>query len=200
MFLRAIDVCGEGLMVTSKSDRENARWRERNEMLRLTFFLCAVLFSSGAATLSNATEPTPTFAPKPDNVVVYQGCTLIDGSGAPVRREMAIVTRGERIESIMPAAELRVPSGAEVVDVKGRFALPGLVNSHEHLATPPDRKFAEAMMRRDLYGGVTAVRGMGDDARALADLAVPQWSEKSQGPIFIMLHFSRGQIFSTMRA
>ncbi len=84
---------------------------------------------------------------------------------------MAIVVRGERIEAVVPAAQLKVPAGAEVVDVKDQYALPGFINSHEHLATPPNRKFAEAMMRRDLFSGVTAARCMGDDLRALADLA-----------------------------
>jgi imidazolonepropionase-like amidohydrolase len=84
---------------------------------------------------------------------------------------MAIVVRGERIEAVVPAAQLKVPAGTEVVDVKDQYALPGFINSHEHLATPPDRKFAEAMMRRDLFSGVTAARCMGDDLRALADLA-----------------------------
>ena len=84
---------------------------------------------------------------------------------------MAIVVRGEHIEAVVPAAQLKVPAGAEVVDVKDQYALPGFINSHEHLATPPNRKFAEAMMRRDLFSGVTAARCMGDDLRALADLA-----------------------------
>lgn len=84
---------------------------------------------------------------------------------------MAIITRGERIEAIVAQADLKAPSDAELVDVKGQYALPGFINSHEHLATPPNRRFAEAMMRRDLYGGVTAARCMGDDLRALAELA-----------------------------
>ena len=108
---------------------------------------------------------------KADKIVIYSGAALIDGTGAPLRADVAVVTRGERIVEIVPAAECKPPSGAEVISVKGRYLLPGLINSHEHLATPPNRKFAEAMMRRDLYGGVTAVRCMGDDLRALADLA-----------------------------
>jgi hypothetical protein len=84
---------------------------------------------------------------------------------------MAIVVRRERIEAVVLAAQLEVPTGAEIVDVKDQYALPGFINSHEHLAMPPNRKFAEAMMRRDLFSGVTAARCMGDDLRALADLA-----------------------------
>jgi imidazolonepropionase-like amidohydrolase len=104
-------------------------------------------------------------------MVVYSGAAIIDGTGDLLRPDMAIVVRGERIEAVVPVAELKVPTGAEVVDVRNQYALPGFINSHEHLATPPNRKFAEAMMRRDLFSGVTAARCMGDDLRALADLA-----------------------------
>ncbi len=101
-----------------------------------------------------------------EKLVVYSGATLIDGTGAPPKSEMAIVTKGERIVEVVPVGELRTPDGAELVEVKGSYVVPGLINAHEHLATPPDRRFAEAMMRRDLYGGVTAVRCMGDRARS----------------------------------
>ena len=48
--------------------------------------------------------------------------------------------------------------------------MPGLVDSHVHLATPPNRRQAEAVLRRNLYGGVTAVRDMADDLRPVSDL------------------------------
>lgn len=124
---------------------------------------------SPAPTAASVPTPSPFAPPASDKVIVYSHCAVFDGKS--FRPDMAIVTRGERIESVAPALQLQAPAGAEIVDMRGKFALPGLINSHEHLATPPDRKFAEAMMRRDLYGGVTAVRGMGDDVRALADYA-----------------------------
>ena len=49
--------------------------------------------------------------------------------------------------------------------------LPGLIDSHQHLATPPNRAEAESEMRRDLYSGITAVRIMADDLRSIAELA-----------------------------
>jgi hypothetical protein len=132
---------------------------------------CVIDAIAQSPTPAPRSSPTPLpFAPaSKDKLVVYKGCSVFDGKS--FRPEMAIVTRGERIDAIVPASQLQAPAGAEIVDMRGKFALPGLINSHEHLATPPDRKFAEAMMRRDLYGGVTAVRGMGDDVRALADYA-----------------------------
>lgn len=104
-------------------------------------------------------------------LTLYQGAIVVDVLAGQAKTGMAILTRGEKIEAVTPAAGLKPPPEARLVDVSGLYVLPGLVNSHEHLATPPDRPFAEAMMRRDLYGGVTAVRDMADDLRQLADLA-----------------------------
>jgi len=103
--------------------------------------------------------------------VLYRGATLIDGTGSPERPGMAILVREGRIERIAPAADFPPGAAAKVVDVSGLYVFPGLINSHEHLATPPDRVWAEAMMKKDLYGGVTAVRDMADDLRQVADLA-----------------------------
>ena len=96
---------------------------------------------------------------------------MIDPTGASPKSEISILTRGERIERIDRVAAVAPPPGAKIVQVAGLFVSPGLINSHEHLATPPDRPFAAKMMRKDLYGGITAVRDMADDLRSVADLA-----------------------------
>lgn len=106
-----------------------------------------------------------------DPVVVYRGATLIDVVTGRARVDTVIVVRGDRIEALADAKTYRAPKGARVVDVGGRYVVPGFINAHVHLTSPPDRPYAMALLRRDVYGGVTAVRGMGDDARAIADLA-----------------------------
>lgn len=130
-----------------------ARWRA-----------CAAGLLLGACVPADAApaQPPPT---------IYANATVIDGTGAPARTGMSIVVRGERIEAVVASAGYRPPDGAKQVDLRGRFVVPGLVNTHLHLATPPDRSLALALLRRSLYGGVTALRSMADDARAVADLA-----------------------------
>jgi imidazolonepropionase-like amidohydrolase len=73
----------------------------------------------------------------------------------------------------LPDAQLKPAdlAGARTVDLTAKYLLPGLIDSHEHLATPPNRRQAEGTLRRDLYGGVTAVRDMADDLRSVGELA-----------------------------
>jgi imidazolonepropionase-like amidohydrolase len=104
-------------------------------------------------------------------LTIYRSVTVIDGSGSAPRPGMAILVRDERIESVLADAQTKVPPEAKVIALPGRSVVPGLVNAHVHLATPPDRRYFAALLRRDLYGGVTAVRAMGDDVRAVAELA-----------------------------
>ncbi len=105
--------------------------------------------------------------------VVYRGASVIDGTGAGPKPHMSILVKGERIEKVWDNTQLalKLPPDTKVVDVEGLYALPGLINSHEHLATPPVRAFAQAQLKRDLYGGITGVRDMADDLRLVGDLA-----------------------------
>lgn len=135
-----------------------------------------------------------------EKVLVYTGGALIDGTGAALKSDMVIVTRGERIIEVAAATGFVSPPGAEIVRVHNRYILPGLINSHEHLATPPDRKSAEAIMRRDLYGGVTAVRCMGDDLRALAELTRAARLHEIPGPdIYYAALFAGPEFFKDPR-
>ena len=88
---------------------------------------------------------------------------------------MTVVTRGERIVAVVPdgrsgAIQKRLPSRPSISTAPPSHSRPA-INSHVHMATQPNRRYAEALLRRDLYSGVTALRDMAGDARALADLS-----------------------------
>ncbi len=103
---------------------------------------------------------------------IYRHASLIDGTGQSLEPDMAVITDGERISAVVPDRTL-VPvelKGALQIDLAGRFLLPGFIDSHQHLATPPDRAEAEARLKRDIYSGITATRDMADDLRQIADL------------------------------
>lgn len=114
----------------------------------------------------------PTVAAKPVQFTIYRGVQLIDGTGSGARPDTAIIVEGERIRAIVPDAAIgNYTRDARIVDAHGLYAIPGLIDSHVHVATSPKRRYAEALLRRDVYSGVTAVRDMAGDARLLADLA-----------------------------
>jgi hypothetical protein len=90
----------------------------------------------------------------------YVGATVHDGTAAAGRPDMVIVTRAGRIAAILPGLNYRAPTGTEVVNVRGKFVIPGLINSHVHLATSANPSAAKAYLVRELYSGVTAVKAI----------------------------------------
>jgi imidazolonepropionase-like amidohydrolase len=66
---------------------------------------------------------------------VLVGATLIDGTGAPPVPESAVVIDGERIITAGARGSTRWPDHAEVVDLSGLTLLPGLIDTHDHLAS-----------------------------------------------------------------
>ncbi len=120
---------------------------------------------------------------------IFEGATVIDGTGAAARADMAVVVEGEWITAVVPAGELgeEVRDGAEVVDASRWFAIPGLVESHMHVATRADRARAEFILNRQLYAGITTARDMAGDVRSLMDLQRASLMKEIAAPD---LHFS----------
>ena len=106
--------------------------------------------------------------------VVLVGATVFDGTGHPARPNQSVLIEGERIAAIFPAGSRQPPPGAKVYDLTGRWLIPGLIDTHVHVATDPSgedsRARTERRLRGALLGGVTAVRDMAGDVRALGSL------------------------------
>ena len=69
-------------------------------------------------------------------ITVIQGATVITGSGSPTIRNAAIVIDGGRIRDIGPRNEVRVPNNAQVIDARGKWVIPGLIDAHVHFNEP----------------------------------------------------------------
>jgi len=106
--------------------------------------------------------------------VVLVGVTVFDGTGQQVRPNQSVLIQGERIAAIFPTGSQPLPAGATIYNLTGRYLIPGLIDSHVHVATDPSgedsRVRTEGRLRRALLGGVTAVRDMAGDVRALGSL------------------------------
>ena len=72
------------------------------------------------------------------------------------------------------SAEPIAAANARVIDGGGRTLMPGLIDAHVHFATDPTkerRDNAEKVLKEMLLTGITSVRDMAGDARALASLS-----------------------------
>ena len=67
-------------------------------------------------------------------VVVIQGATLITATGSPTIRNGAIVVEGGRIRDVGQRNEVRVPKDAQVIDARGKWVIPGLIDAHVHFS------------------------------------------------------------------
>nr|WP_042196123.1 amidohydrolase family protein [Kibdelosporangium sp. MJ126-NF4]CEL22418.1 amidohydrolase [Kibdelosporangium sp. MJ126-NF4]CTQ89273.1 amidohydrolase [Kibdelosporangium sp. MJ126-NF4] len=86
------------------------------------------------------------------DVLVFTNATLIDGTGAPARPNTTIVVAGNRILAVgNPGIE--PPAGVRVVDLRGKYVLPGLWDMHTHTVD-----LEQLLLPLYIANGVTAVR------------------------------------------
>ena len=130
---------------------------------------------------------------------IFRGATVIDGTGAGPRDGMAIVVEDEVIAAVVPVAELgdELMEGAEVVDASGWHAIPGLVESHTHVATMANRERAQFILNRYLYGGITTARDMAGDVRSLMDLQRASLVKEIDAPDLLFSALMAGPDFFT---
>ncbi|RPH37217.1 amidohydrolase, partial [bacterium] len=68
----------------------------------------------------------------PEGKVVLTGATVITMKGDEVVKDATIVVDRNRIAAIGPKGSVTVPRGAKVVDVAGRYIMPGIIDVHAH--------------------------------------------------------------------
>ncbi len=137
-------------------------------------------------------------APAPRDVpILVRDVTLIDGTGAPPRAHMDLLIDHGRIAAIAPAG--RGPSADSVIDGRGLYAIPGLIDAHVHLGTGPWAERAAAM-ERALQGGVTSVFDLAGDARATGDLQRAVLAGQLAGPhVYYVALFGGPRFFTDPR-
>lgn len=140
--------------------------------------LFTLLVGAGATAQTfppGAAPPPVPAAPIQTTFVIHAG-TLLDRPGRPPRRNASIIVRAGRIEAVQDGF-VAVPEGAQLIDLRDRFVLPGLIDSHVHLDS--DRAGIEGQLagvtdsvalraqeaafnaRKTLDAGFTTVRNLG---------------------------------------
>jgi imidazolonepropionase-like amidohydrolase len=121
-----------------------------------------------------------------------QHVTVIDGSGAPPKRDMTVVVDGDRIAAVAPSA-LAGPARGNVIDGRGKYLMPGLIDVHIHLvgALPDknpdgsrkvDEGIARAALASFLYSGVTTVVDVGNAPENILKARADERAGRIQSP------------------
>src|SRR5262249_1489426 len=63
--------------------------------------------------------------------LIIRGATIIDGLADAPLRDRAILIEGSTIRGLLPA-DAPAPASAQVIDLAGKFIIPGLFDSHVH--------------------------------------------------------------------
>ena len=105
-------------------------------------------------------------------IKVLRNFTLIDGSGHPPLAGAAMILDAGRIAWVGPATEVRIPAGAQIVELTGKYVMPGIINLHGHLGNTVDltqnagfftRPNIEKNLETYASYGVTTMLSMGTD-------------------------------------
>jgi imidazolonepropionase-like amidohydrolase len=129
-----------------------------------------VLFGAALLTLLSASTPKARqAAPAP---LVIRGVTLVDGTGRAPMTNATVVVEGTRITQVT-AQSITPPADAQVIDGRGKFLIPGLIDVHVHLSgggnrastqpiTPQQELTGVRALHTFLYAGVTTIFDAGN--------------------------------------
>jgi hypothetical protein len=92
------------------------------------------------------------------SILLIRGATIIDGvSDAPLR-DRSLLIEGSTIRDVLPATAA-APAGAQVLDLGGKFIIPGLFDSHVH--------WEDYMGELFINHGVTSIVALENAPRAM---------------------------------
>jgi imidazolonepropionase-like amidohydrolase len=105
---------------------------------------------------------------------------MFDSKTGQMLANQVVILLGERITAVGPASQVKIPAGAQVIDLSRATVLPGLIDGHMHMfnARKPNGTTEDYMliavqnMQADLRAGFTAARDMTSHGNGYGDVAI----------------------------
>jgi imidazolonepropionase-like amidohydrolase len=159
-------------------------------MLRLALMISLLIPSTLTEMASTEQSQNPLPKPSP-TVYLLRPAHIFDGDSAQLHDNWVVLVRGEKIEAVGPAAEVKAPADAKVIDLPGMTLMPGLIEAHSHILLHPytetvwnDQVAHEALslrvaratnhLRSELMAGFTTLRDLGTEGAGYADVGLKQ--------------------------
>jgi imidazolonepropionase-like amidohydrolase len=137
----------------------------------------------------------PTAAQQATNVYLLKPARIFDGESPQLHEGWVVLVRGEKIEAVGPAGDIRVPAEAKVIELPGATLMPGLIDAHSHVLLHPysetpwgDQVAHESLslrvaratnhLRNTLQAGFTTIRDLGTEGAGYADVGLKQAVEQ----------------------
>jgi len=106
--------------------------------------------------------------------IALVGGTLIDGAGEAPLRDAVILIMGHKIVEVGSKSEIGYAAATRIVDVTGKYILPGLIDIHVHCFDWMGELF--------LAHGVTTVKDLGNDFEWISTVSAEVEQGKVRGP------------------
>src|SRR5437588_621685 len=159
--------------------------------MRFTLLLFACLFGETVFTQITPSAQTQSQPKPPDTVYLLKPAHIFDGELAQLHDNWVVLVRGEKIEAVGPASEVKAPVDAKVIDLPGTTLMPGLIEAHSHVLLHPysetvwnDQVAREPLslrvaratnhLRNELMAGFTTLRDLGTEGAGYADFGLKQ--------------------------
>ena len=154
------------------------------------FLLCVTIACSFIQMAPSAQTQSP--APKPpETVYLLKPAHIFDGELGQLHDNWVVLVRGNKIEAVGPASEIKVTADAKVIELPGMTLMPGLIDAHSHILLHPysetvwnDQVAREALslrvaratnhLRNTLMAGFTTLRDLGTEGAGYADVGLKQ--------------------------
>src|SRR5215475_13528338 len=155
------------------------------------FFALILSFAIGLSLIQLTPSAQNQFPKPPDAIYLLKPAHIFDGESAQLHDGWAVLVRGEKIEVVGPAPEIKAPADTKTIDLPGMTLMPGLIEAHSHILLHPysetvwnDQVAREALslrvaratnhLRNELMAGFTTLRDLGTEGAGYADVGLKQ--------------------------